>query len=95
MHAYKLGDFWNALQEWIPAFRPALPDKLGMRHKGRPTIRPALSCIESHLDLVAGAAVDAWWSDGWWEGVLIGIGNSEDGILQIFVPSMLIIFISF
>ncbi|KAL1815299.1 hypothetical protein ACET3Z_017873 [Daucus carota] len=80
-------DGCSNLEEWIPAFRPALPDKLGMRHKGRPTIRPALSCIESHLDLVAGAAVDAWWSDGWWEGVLIGIGNSEDGILQIFVPS--------
>lgn len=75
------------LEEWIPAFRLAMPDKLGMRHRGRPTIRPALSHNESHLALEAGAPVDAWWSDGWWEGVLIGIGNSEDGILQVFVPS--------
>ncbi|KAK1404975.1 Agenet-like domain-containing protein [Heracleum sosnowskyi] len=75
------------LEEWIPAFRRAEPDKLGTRHEGRPIIRPAPSHIESHLALVAGAAVDAWWSDGWWEGVLIGISNPEDGILQVFVPS--------
>lgn len=41
---------------------------------------------------MAGAPVDAWWSDGWWEGVLIGISNPEDGILQVFVPSMFIEF---
>lgn len=64
-----------------------MPDKLGMRHQGRPIIRPAVSHNESLLALEAGAPVDAWWSDGWWEGVLIGIGNSEDGILQVFVPS--------
>ncbi|KAL8131731.1 uncharacterized protein LOC141696841 [Apium graveolens] len=75
------------LEEWVPAFRLAVPDKLGTRHEGRPIIRPALSHIESHLALVAGAPVDAWWSDGWWEGVLIGISNPEDGILQVFVPS--------
>lgn len=67
-----------------------MPDKHGMRHRGRPTIRPSLSHFERHLDLVAGAPVDVWWSDGWWEGVLIGIGQSEDGILQILVPSMFI-----
>nr|XP_017247553.1 PREDICTED: uncharacterized protein LOC108218903 isoform X2 [Daucus carota subsp. sativus] len=74
------------LEELIPAFRQAEPDKLGMRHKGRQIIRPAPH-IESHLALVAGAPVDAWWSDGWWEGILIGISNPEDGILQVFIPS--------
>ncbi|KAL8147700.1 hypothetical protein AgCh_005139 [Apium graveolens] len=92
----KDADDCSNLEEWIPTFRHAVPDKLGMRHRGRPTIRPSLSHFERHLDMVAGAPVDAWWSDGWWEGVLIGIGNSEVGILQILVPSMFIdMFISF
>lgn len=70
------------LEEWIPAFRLAMPDKFGMRHKGRP-----LSHNKSLFALEGGAPVDAWWNDGWWEGVLIGVVNSEDGILQVYVPS--------
>ncbi|KAM7492770.1 hypothetical protein LguiA_035691 [Lonicera macranthoides] len=75
------------LEEWIPAFRLAMPDKLGMRYKGRPTVRPAVHPREKNLAFEVGTAVDAWWSDGWWEGVVTGIGNSEDGDIQIYVPS--------
>lgn len=66
-----------------------MPDKLGMRYKGRPTVRPAVHPSEKNLAFEVGTAVDAWWSDGWWEGVVTGIGNSEDGDIQIYVPSML------
>ncbi|XAR67379.1 hypothetical protein NMG60_11002112 [Bertholletia excelsa] len=35
----------GSLQEWVPAFRLAVPDKLGMRCPGRPIIRPAMLMI--------------------------------------------------
>ncbi|KAF5479051.1 hypothetical protein F2P56_005556 [Juglans regia] len=75
------------LEEWIPAFKMAMPDKLGMRHPGRSTIRPAPPPKEQ-LDsaLEVGTAVDAWWSDGWWEGVVTGLDNSGDGTMQIYFP---------
>lgn len=74
------------LEEWIPAFKMAMPDKLGMRHSGRLTIRPAPPKEQVDLDLEVGTAVDAWWSDGWWEGVVTGLDNSSDGTTQIFIP---------
>ncbi|KAK4575805.1 hypothetical protein RGQ29_026667 [Quercus rubra] len=74
------------LEEWIPAFKMAMPDKLGMRHSGRLTIRPAPPKEQVDLDLEVGTAVDAWWSDGWWEGVVTGLDNSGDGTMQIFIP---------
>lgn len=75
------------LEEWIPAFRIAMPDKLGMRHPGRPTIRPAPPPKEqSDLALEVGIVVDAWWSDGWWEGVVTGLDDTGDGTVQIYVP---------
>ncbi|PON43436.1 Agenet domain containing protein [Parasponia andersonii] len=73
------------LEEWIPSFKLALPDKLGMRHSGRPTIRPAPTKEQTDLSLEVGAAIDAWWSDGWWEGVVTGIGSCSDDV-QIFFP---------
>ncbi|KAL6999138.1 hypothetical protein U1Q18_000299 [Sarracenia purpurea var. burkii] len=75
------------LEEWVPAFRVAMPDKLGVRFPGRQTIRPALPQDEIDLALGVGAAVDAWWSDGWWEGVTTRIVNSGDEILPIYIPS--------
>ena len=68
----------------------AMPDKLGMRHSGRLTIRPAPPKEQVDLDLEVGTAVDAWWSDGWWEGVVTGLDNSSDGTTQIFIPGTLI-----
>lgn len=73
------------MQEWIPALKLAMPDKLGMRHSGRPTIRPAPSKEQTELSLKVGAAIDAWWSDGWWEGVVTGVDDSGDNV-QVFFP---------
>ncbi|XP_049370769.1 uncharacterized protein LOC125835705 [Solanum verrucosum] len=33
-----------------------------------------------------GAAVDAWWSDRWWEGVVAGFDVTESGHLQVYFP---------
>lgn len=64
-----------------------MPDKLGMRHSGRPTIRPAPTKVQTELSLEVGAAIDAWWSDGWWEGVVTGIGSCGAEV-QVFFPGM-------
>lgn len=75
------------LEEWIPAFKLAMPDKLGMRHSGRPTIRPAPTDeAQQELAVETGTAVDAWWSDGWWEGVVSGIDNFDDDNVQVYFP---------
>ncbi|KAI3703070.1 hypothetical protein L6452_28825 [Arctium lappa] len=74
------------LEEWVPAFRLAIPDKLGLRHSGRPTMRPAVTQIETDVGFEVGSAVDAWWSDGWWEGVVTDINASEDADIQVYLP---------
>lgn len=74
------------LKEWIPAFRLAMPDKLGMRCWGRPAIRPAPPENQIDLAFAIGVPVDAWWSDGWWEGVVTSISNSGDDNLQVYFP---------
>ena len=65
----------------------AAPDNLGMRCLGRPAIRPAPPLNEL-MDLVleVGCAVDAWWSDGWWEGVVSGVHG--DDVVQVYFPGM-------
>lgn len=67
----------------------AKPDKLGMRCSDRPTIRPTPPDNREDLSLGIGAAVDAWWSDGWWEGVVIGVDSSSTDNLQVYLPGML------
>ena len=65
-----------------------MPDKLGMRYAGRPTMRPARLQDETSICFEVGSPVDAWWSDGWWEGVVTGIGDeSVDGSVRVYVPS--------
>ncbi|GFP80470.1 hypothetical protein PHJA_000190400 [Phtheirospermum japonicum] len=54
----------SPLHEWIPTFRLAKADKLGLRHVGRLTIRPAYTCKEKELNFEIGDPADAWWSDG-------------------------------
>nr|DAD20248.1 TPA_asm: hypothetical protein HUJ06_021711 [Nelumbo nucifera] len=74
------------LEEWVPAFRLAAPDKLGMRCSGRLTVRPCPPLKEStDGSFEIGAPVDAWWSDGWWEGVVTGVDDG-DGSLQVYFP---------
>ncbi|KAJ9672364.1 hypothetical protein PVL29_025831 [Vitis rotundifolia] len=74
------------LEEWTSIFRLAAPDKLGMRCLGRPTIRPAPSSTQIDVALKVGTPVDAWWSDGWWEGVITEANNLGDGPLQVYIP---------
>ncbi|KAJ6827798.1 uncharacterized protein M6B38_365065 [Iris pallida] len=76
------------LEEWIPAFRTAAPDKLNMRCKGRLTTRPCPSShhLPENVALSVGTAVDAWWSDGWWEGIVIGGDSCTDDGLQVYFP---------
>ncbi|KAL4566901.1 hypothetical protein LXL04_031027 [Taraxacum kok-saghyz] len=78
------------LEEWVSCLRSAVPDKLGIRCLGRPTMRPAVRVENENEKKVAfevGSVVDAWWSDGWWEGVVIGITDSGDGYVQVYIPS--------
>ncbi|MFS7940822.1 putative BAH domain, Agenet-like domain, Agenet domain, plant type [Helianthus anomalus] len=74
------------LEEWVPAFRLATPDKLGIRCSGRPTTRPARIENETDVAFEVGSPVDGWWSDGWWEGVVTKVGESDDGDVQVYIP---------
>ncbi|EYU33840.1 hypothetical protein MIMGU_mgv11b018945mg [Erythranthe guttata] len=65
----------------------ANPDKLGVRCGTRLTIRPRPckeSCEETRF--VVGDAVDAWWCNGWWEGVVIGYDSLAKRNLQVYFP---------
>ncbi|XP_038685984.1 uncharacterized protein LOC119985712 isoform X1 [Tripterygium wilfordii] len=74
------------LEEWIPTFKVAMPDKLGMRCTCRPTVRPTPPNEQVDLAIKIGVAVDAWWSDGWWEGVVTGVDKSVDNNLRVYFP---------
>ncbi|KAJ0720021.1 putative BAH domain, Agenet-like domain, Agenet domain, plant type [Helianthus annuus] len=74
------------LEEWVPTSRSAMPDKLGIRCLGRPTARPARIEEEADFAIEVGSPVDGWWSDGWWEGVVTGIGESGAGVVKVYVP---------
>ncbi|XP_057795174.1 uncharacterized protein LOC131011385 [Salvia miltiorrhiza] len=74
------------LEEWVPASRVADPDKLGNRCVGRLTIRPRPCMDSSDTTFVVGAAVDAWWCNSWWEGVVIGYESLTNTNLQVYFP---------
>ncbi|KAH0713542.1 hypothetical protein KY289_009501 [Solanum tuberosum] len=74
------------LEEWIPSYKVAVSDKLGMRCTGRLTVRPQPMEDSSDCSFELGAAVDAWWSDGWWEGVVTGFDVSGSDHLQVYFP---------
>lgn len=69
----------------------AKADKLGMRHSGRPTVRPVYPRNETSPSFGVGDAVDVWWSDGWWEGVIFDTSDGENGIYQIYIPGLYLI----
>jgi len=71
----------------------AATDKLGMRCSGRLTVRPCPPEYNSGRTFEIGAAVDAWWCDGWWEGVITAVNGSGDGILQVYIPGRIHIFL--
>ncbi|KAL7116796.1 hypothetical protein ACP275_03G028100 [Erythranthe tilingii] len=76
------------LEEWVPAARVAAPDKFGARCGGRLTVRPWPNLdYSSENNFRVGAAVDSLWSDGWWEGFLIGCDMEAPNNLQVYFPS--------
>lgn len=81
-------DGCGKLEEWVPAFRKAASDKLGMRCSGRLNVRPSPldHRLPEDVALDIGTPVDAWWSDGWWEGVLSGIDGFGDDSVQVYFP---------
>lgn len=60
-----------------------------MRCLGRSTIRPAPSSNQTSVTFKVGTPVDAWWSDGWWEGVIAVANDFGDGPLQVYFPGTL------
>lgn len=74
------------LEEWILSSRVASPDKLGIRSSGRLVVRPdpkSCSSMDSRI-LDVGSIVDAWWHDGWWEGIVVGAELDE--LLRVYFP---------
>lgn len=67
----------------------ASPDKLGVRCPGRLTIRPRPPKNSSGCNFEVGMAVDAWWHDGWWEGVVTRLMVSGKNTLEVYFPGML------
>lgn len=61
-----------------------------MRHTGRLTIRPCPPEEEAPTTFEVGAAVDARWEDGWYEGfVLTAESLSNSDSYHVFLPGML------
>ncbi|CAM6064847.1 unnamed protein product [Sphagnum tenellum] len=71
------------LEEWVSAWRLAGPDKLGVRIVGRTTVRPFPTPCTS-ADYYIGQAVDVWWNDGWWEGIVVS--KEPGGNVKVYFP---------
>ncbi|KAJ7518075.1 hypothetical protein O6H91_21G053800 [Diphasiastrum complanatum] len=72
------------LEEWVSACKVAALDTLGLRIPGRVTLRPRPSKIAPFTVSEVGLAVDAWWHDGWWEGIITKV--LPGGEVQVYFP---------
>nr|APR63820.1 agenet domain-containing family protein [Populus tomentosa] len=74
------------LEEWVLVSRVAAPDQLAIRISGRTVVRPTPQFNKGQMASVAdaGTAVDAWWNDAWWEGIVVH-KETEDRI-HVFFP---------
>ncbi|KAG5240386.1 agenet domain-containing family protein [Salix suchowensis] len=74
------------LEEWVLVSRVAAPDQLAIRISGRNVVRPTPQFnkgqVASNADV--GTAVDAWWNNAWWEGIVVQ-KETEDRI-HVFFP---------
>ncbi|RAL38275.1 hypothetical protein DM860_002253 [Cuscuta australis] len=73
------------LEEWVLETKLAAPDKLGLRMHGRTILRPSPSSHKGRVSWVfnVGESVDAWWNEGWWEGIVVH-KESENRLLVNF-----------
>ncbi|AES97497.2 uncharacterized protein [Medicago truncatula] len=74
----------NNLEEWILASRPVVPDDLGLRVEERTKIRPLLEKRGISFVGDVGYIVDAWWHDGWWEGIVVQ--KESDDKYHVYFP---------
>uniref|UniRef100_A0ACD5YXN2 Uncharacterized protein n=1 Tax=Avena sativa TaxID=4498 RepID=A0ACD5YXN2_AVESA len=81
-------DDCGRLEERVPASTLALPDKLGLRCRGRLRIRPRpqQNTLVDDATLLPGTAVDVWQFSGWWEGIVISTDSGASDSLQIYFP---------
>lgn len=76
------------LKEWLGPPKLAPADELSMRQSGRLTIRPCPPEEEPPASFEVGAAVDAWWSNGWWESLVVpGVPLSNNDKFHVFLIS--------
>jgi hypothetical protein len=63
-------------------------DDLSIRVGGRSIVRPAPLLDRPNLSsdhaFIIGSMVDAWWMDGWWEGIVIHCESDEK--IQVYFP---------
>lgn len=73
------------LEEWVLASRVASSDKSSIRLSGRPVVRPSpAQNSKGPCSFDVGSVVDAWWHDGWWEGVVTC--KELEGKLRVYFP---------
>ncbi|KAG0460031.1 hypothetical protein HPP92_023159 [Vanilla planifolia] len=84
-HDVEDADGSGNLEEWVSVSRVAATDKLGIRINGRPMVRPCPTHLSKGLcSYGVGKVVDAWWHDGWWEGVVIN--DQSEGKIHVYFP---------
>lgn len=73
----------SKLEEWVTVSRSSAKDSLDQRAFGRSRVRPRPPSQTQSGDFSIGEAVDAWWNDGWWEGV---VAFEQDKKVGVFFP---------
>ncbi|URE10308.1 agenet domain containing protein [Musa troglodytarum] len=71
------------MEEWVSLSRVAAPDELGI-HCERTIVRPHPPRRGKTCNFDVGAIVDAWWHDGWWEGIVIH--KDFEGQMHVYFP---------